>query len=235
MTVIENIPAETSSQLTIFLKSFPVFSNLDDDELDEIKKLAHKKKFRKGQPIFLEGEHNIPLYLVASGKLKAFKCASCDKEQIVRIVRSGDILCLTSLFCGSTCACVDAIDDSILYAVEKADMLRLLQQHPKIAVNFLQYFANHLKKLSNLIESLSLKDVTFRLTGLLLEHSVLNNKGESICPLTQKEMASFVGTVRELVGRSLKRMEEKGLIEVKYHEVVLLNPLKMKELLNFPA
>jgi CRP/FNR family transcriptional regulator len=170
----------------------------------------------------MEGESDTPIYLVESGKVKAYKCSSSGKEQIVRLVNAGDVLCLTALFCGSTCARADALEDSVVYAIEKSDIHRFIDRHPSIAVNFLQYFASHMKRFYNLAGNLSLKDITVRIMELLLEHSIPNEKGEIICTLTQKEIASFVGTVREVAGRALKKLQEKGLIEMKYHEIILL-------------
>ncbi|MDI6802203.1 MAG: Crp/Fnr family transcriptional regulator [Thermodesulfovibrionales bacterium] len=222
---IKPIPEKES--LSSFLKSITIFSNLDDCYIKELKSHIYKKKFRKGQSIFLEHETDIPLYIIWSGRLKAYKCTSCGKEQIVRLVKPGDVLCLTSIFCGSTCACTEALEDSLVYVIDKADLLKLIQRHPTIAINFLSYFAEHLRKFSHLIENLSLKDVTYRLRELLLEHSVINKDGRRICTLTKKEMASLVGTVREVVGRSLKKLEDNGLIEVRHREVVLLKLEKL--------
>ncbi|MCX5717597.1 MAG: Crp/Fnr family transcriptional regulator [Nitrospirae bacterium] len=218
----KGLPPETSNQLSAFLKSLHIFARLNDNEIEEMKKLLQKKKFKKGQSIFMEGDRDIPVYIVESGKVKAYKCSSCGKEQVVRVVNAGDVLCLATLFCGSTCARTDALEDSIVYAIEKLAMLEFIDRHPSIAVNFLQYFASHMKKFYKLAGDLSLKDVTVRIMGLLLEHSVPNDKGEIVCTLTQKEIALFVGTVREVAGRALKKLQERGLIEMKYDEVVIL-------------
>lgn len=221
---------EQQDYLSLFLKSFKIFANLDYDELEDIKELVTRQKFKKGQTVFFENESEAPVYFVESGRLKAFKCSTCGKEQIVRIVNPNEIFCIISIFNGCTCAYTEALEDTTVYAIKKSDMRELVQKSAKISFSFLAYLSENVKRLSSLVETLSFKDVALRLAELLIQNSKKNSEGSLSCPFTQKEMASLIGTAREVVQRTLKRLEQQNLIEVKYHEVILLDPDKLNQL-----
>jgi len=71
-----------------------------------------------------------------------------------------------------------------------------------------------------LIEDLSLRRVSGRLARMLLEHSNENVFDDSLI-LTQRDMAAMTGTVREVIGRSLKALEEKGAIRFNRRHIII--------------
>jgi CRP/FNR family transcriptional regulator, cyclic AMP receptor protein len=62
-----------------------------------------------------------------------------------------------------------------------------------------------------------------RVAGLLLDQAAAAEAGADVVPLTQADMAARLGTVREMVGRTLKTFEALGLICVERGAITLLD------------
>ena len=68
-----------------------------------------------------------------------------------------------------------------------------------------------------------------RLARLLLEQAEAAERGETPDPLTQEEIASRLGTVREVIGRTLRGMANDGLISMERQHIVILDRVRLTE------
>jgi CRP/FNR family transcriptional regulator len=83
--------------------------------------------------------------------------------------------------------------------------------------------ARRQRHLVRLVDELALHTVQSRLIRLLLDRAESAERGEELVSLTQTEMASQVGTVREMVGRTLKILEGLGLIGLEAGKITVLD------------
>lgn len=210
--------------LSSFIRSIRVFSSLNDDEVEQIKNLLYRKICKKGETIFLEGEKDPPLYLVESGAIKIFKISQEGREQVLRIVNPPELFCVASTFQHSTPANAAAIQDSMLFGINKEDLTYLISISHKLSFNLIQYLSEKLIKFAAIIEDLSFNDVTNRVIKALKETMTKTEKNEHVCNLTQCEVASIAGTTREVVCRVLKKLESTGIIECRYHNIYIIKP-----------
>jgi len=214
-----------------FLKSIPYFSGLSSSELDSIKQLTFEKTAERGEMILLEGESAEALYFVASGVVKVFKTSAEGKEQILNIVRPGESFNEVPVLDGSpNPAGAQAIGPVVLYGIRKGDLKVILQDYPPVALNIIKVLAGRVRHLVSLVEDLSFKRVVSRVAKILLEQA-----GDGIRPgprLTQQEMAAMAGTAREMIGRSLKSLEENGAIKLEHHRIVITNKEALKSMIE---
>jgi len=203
-----------------FLKSIPYFSELSPAELDSIQQLIFEKTAERGEIILLEGESAETLFFVVSGAVKVFKTSAEGKEQILSIVRPGESFNEVPIFDdGSNPASAQAMGPVVLYGIRKNELKATLQNHPQVAMNIIKVLAERLRQLVSLVEDLSFRHVIGRVAKILLEHA---GDGASPGPrLTQQEMAAMAGSTREVVSRSLKTLEEEGLIRLDRHRIVI--------------
>jgi CRP/FNR family transcriptional regulator len=126
-----------------------------------------------------------------------------------------------------------------LYGISKTDMETLLRQHPNIAINIIKVLAERVRHFVSLVEDLSFRHVISRVARLLLEyakdHTGLGEEATSKPRLTQQDMAAMVGTAREVVGRSLKALEEEGAIRIDRHRIVIVNKEILEEMSGVAA
>ena len=214
-----------------FLKSILYFSALDLAELESIRKVMFEKVADRAEMVLLEGESAENLYFVASGVVKVFKTSVEGKEQILSIVRPGESFNDVSIFDdGPNPASVRTMGPVLLYGIKKSDMEAILRDHPQIALNVIKVLAKRVRHLLSLIEDLSFKHVIGRVAKILLEH-IGGEMGRGP-GLTQQEMAAMAGTAREVVGRSLKELEEEGAIKLDRHRIIITDKEALQNIME---
>jgi len=217
-----------------FLKSILYFSDISFAELESIRKLFFEKTADRAEMLLLEGESAANLYFVASGVVKMFKTSAEGKEQILSIVRPGESFNDVPIFDGGpNPASARAMGPVFLYGIRKNDMEAILRKHPQIALNVIKVLASRVRQLVSLVENLSFKHVIGRVAKILLEH-VGGEMGRGP-RLTQQEMAAMAGTAREVVGRSLKALEEEGAIKLDHHRIIITDKEVLKEIMEVPS
>jgi len=217
-----------------FLKSILYFSGLSPAELESIRKSVFEKTADRAEMVLLEGEPAANLYFVASGAVKVFKTSAEGKEQILSIVRPGESFNDVPIFDGGpNPASARAMGPVLLYGIKRIDMEAILRNHPQIASNVIKVLARRIRQLVSLVEDLSFRHVIGRVARILFEH-VGREMGDGP-RLTQQEMAAMAGTAREVVGRSLKALEEEGVIKLDRHRIIITDKEALQKMMEVPS
>jgi CRP-like cAMP-binding protein len=213
---------------TDFIKSIPYFSGLGQAELDSICRFVFERKADRGEILLFEGEPAEALYFVVAGVVKVFKTSADGKEQILQIIRPGESFNDAPVFSGGVnLASAEAMGAVVLNTIRKNDLEIILQKHPQVALNVIQVLSQRVQHLVSLVEDLSFRHVTGRVAKILLEYA---GDGTGERPrLTQQEMAAMIGTAREMVGRSLKILEEGGTIRMERHRIIITDQAALRE------
>jgi CRP-like cAMP-binding protein len=211
------------------LKSIPYFAGLSPAELDSIKEFIFERSAERGDLILLEGEPADAMYFVASGVVKTFKTSADGKEQILSFVRPGEPFNDVPLFDGGpNPASVQSIGPVVLYGIRNSDLEAILRDHPQVSLNVTHVLSQQVRHLVSLVEDLSFRHVIARIAKILLEYAT---DGTAPKPkLTQQEMAAIAGTAREMVGRSLKSLEDEGAIRLERQRIVITDKEALQEI-----
>lgn len=205
-----------------FLKSVPYFSPMSPAELEQIGSLFFEKRCQRDEIILLEEELAEALYIVVSGVVKIFKTSADGKEQILAIIRPGESFNEVPMFDGGlNPASAQAMGQVLLYGLGKDELDYVLKNYPQLASRVIKVMAGRMRHLVLLVEDLSFRQVIGRVARILLE-----NAGDGAGPspqLTQRDMAAMAGTVREVVSRSLRTLEEEGAIKMDRHRIIILD------------
>ncbi|MCL5266407.1 MAG: Crp/Fnr family transcriptional regulator [Chloroflexi bacterium] len=213
-----------------FLKTIPYFSDLSDDFLEAIRRRVIEKAYDKGDILFLEHDACDGIYFVKAGHVKVYKTSMDGKEQVLKVMARGDSFNDVPVFDGGpNPASAEAMEPTTVYIIPKRDLLALVQENPAVAMGVIKVFGSRLRHLTMLVEDLSFRHVTSRLAKVLLEHAEGRGEGPKH-RLTQQEMASMIGTAREVVGRSLKSLEEQGMIKIDGRRIVIVDRRKLAEM-----
>ncbi len=204
------------------IRRIPYFTSLDGEALERIRPLVGERVYKRNQVIMVEGEPCEALFFVLRGRVMILKTSQEGREQVLRVMLPGEAFNEVPIFDGGpNPATAQAAEESTLLAVRKPDMDRILRAYPHLMVNILMTFATRLRELTNLVSDLSFRHVTSRLAKLLLKYG--EGSGDRPTYLTQQEMAAMVGTVREVVSRSLRVLEDEGAIRLDRNRVVVLD------------
>ncbi|MBM3148511.1 MAG: Crp/Fnr family transcriptional regulator [Chloroflexi bacterium] len=217
------------------LKSIPYFAGLGDTELKSIATLMFEKRVDRGEMLLLEGEPADEMYFVAAGVVKIFKTSADGKEQILDISRPGASFADVPVFDGGPApASAQAMGPVVVYGIRRNNLETIIKEHPRVALNMIKVLAARVRHLISLVEDLSFKRVIGRVAKILLEHAGNGAAGEKP-RLTQQDMAAMAGTAREVIGRSLKALEEEGAIRLDRSRIVIINKQALKETMESPA
>jgi len=203
------------------LRKTPLFATLPDDDLRRVADLAVSRRFAKKEAVFREGDRADGFFVVVSGKVKVFKLSGEGKEQILHVLEAGQTFAEAVIFEGGAYpAHAETLADTELFFLPKRPFLDLLERHPNVAIRMLASLSRWLKRMTDLVESLSLKDVETRLIFYLSEE--LKARGippkdgaELELPIGKNVLASRLGTVPETFSRTLKKLQDDGLIVVR--------------------
>jgi CRP/FNR family transcriptional regulator len=214
---------------TELLKSIPYFSGLSTAELDSIKEHIFEKSTKGSDLILLEGEPADAMYFVVSGAVKVFKTSSEGKEQILSFIRPGESFNDVPVFDGGpNLSSVQAVGPVVLYGIRSSDLEVILRNHPQVSLNVNRVLSQQMRHMVSLVEDLSFRHVIARVAKILLEYS---GNGTGPKPkLTQQEMAAIAGTAREMIGRSLKSLEDEGAIKLERQRLVITDKEALREI-----
>lgn len=206
------------------LRKLPYFAALDDANLERVARLAQRREFPAQHTILLEGEISSSLYLVQSGYLKAIKLSGDGREHVLYVVEAGDVVNTIGVFADSPHpGTVITLEPVTLWIISREVMLTLVEEQPILARAIIQELAGRVQYLIGLVEDLSLRSVENRLAKMLLEQA----NDEGIVPrrrwATQAEIASRLGTVPDVLNRTLRAFAEENLVVVSRHEIRIID------------
>lgn len=210
------------SELVDFLAKVRYFAGMRVSEIEAVASFVFEKEVEKGDVIVWEGDRGDPLYFVAVGAVKCFKTSEEGKEQIVRIILPADSFNdLAAIDGGPNSANAEAMSRVVLYGISKGDLDRAMLDHPLMLLNALKVLSARARYLLGLVEDLSFRHVLNRIAKVLLDHTA--GGSDSRPRLTQQDMAAIVGTAREVVGRSLKTLQQEGVIRMDRNRLVIVD------------
>lgn len=202
---------------------FTYFAGVERDYLAGLLSVFNTKTYLKGQVIISEGDTAATLFFVNAGVVKVFKTSPEGKEQIIDIVKPGESFNDITVFSkGPAPYSAQALGITTeVYWIHKNDIMAFMEKNWKVAINALEVITHQKRALLVLIEDLSFKNVTGRVAKILLQNTDPSQGG--VHRLTQYEMAAMAGTAREVVGRSLKSLEDSGAISLERHKIIVKN------------
>jgi len=219
---MSSFPAET-------LRKTPLFANLSPEDFARIARIASLKRHSKKESVFREGDRADGFYVVAAGTVKVFKLSEEGKEQVLHIVGPGQSFAEATIFEGGVYpAHAETLDDCELVYLPKRPFIALIEKDPRIALRMMASLSRWLKRMIDLVDSISLRDVETRLVRFVSED--MKSRGIPIrdgavyeLDVTKNVLASRLGTVPETFSRTLKKLQEEGKIRVKGKQIRILD------------
>lgn len=223
-----NISAE------MVLRKTPLFAALTGPETDALARRVSTMRKERGELLFSEGDACKGLYLIASGKIRIFKLSAGGREQVLAVEGPGSSFAEIPIFDGGSYpASASILEDSELLFISRKDFQSFCLEHPDVALKVISVVGSRLRRLVNIIEELSFTTVRERLIGLILRlcesDGTSTEAGVSLeLRKSHQELASELGTVRELVSRNLGRLQAEGFLQVDGRKIVVKDVLGLR-------
>lgn len=213
----------------VVLSRVALFGDLSEQELRALAHRTVRFPVNSGDTIFNEGDPCDGFYVVESGEVKIFKTAASGREQVLTVDGAGDSFAEIPVFDGGPypASAVATVATTLLF-VSKRDFRTLVLEHPDVGLKVLKIVGSRLRRLVGLIEELSFTTIRNRLIMLLVRLSRAQGertaRGTEVILPTNQEIASQIGTVRELVSRNLARLQAEGLLRLDGKRVIISDP-----------
>jgi len=217
-----------------FLSTVSIFSEIDQDSLNEVSKITTERKYPKGSMIILEEEYGDKLFIVQSGTVKITRVNDEGKEVILALLGSSEIFGEMAILDGeSRSANVLAQEACSLLVISSEDFIHILKKNFKVSFALMSELAKKIRKSDLQIEALSLSDAEHRIGVSILnlaeDMGVIRNGKVTIQNLPfQQDIANMAGTSRETVSRVMKTFEDRNLILKEGHTVIIPDYLFFK-------
>ena len=204
------------------MRRIPIFAGLPDDEMARLAGAVIRRAYAPGETVIFEGDPCRAVYFIAAGQVRVYRLSPAGREQVLARLGPGQAFNTVPPFQprGVNHATVEALTLVTLFAITCDEFRRLVGECPELALAILYDFADRLDHLTNLVEDLSLRIVRGRLARFLLENA---DTDTATSRWTQAEIAAHLGTVRDVVGRTLRDLADAGLVRIARQRIVLLD------------
>jgi CRP/FNR family cyclic AMP-dependent transcriptional regulator len=202
------------------------FAHLDEQALRGLAPGGSVRSFAKSVVIVSEGDMTDSLYVVLSGRVKAFVSDENGREAVVNTIGVGDYFGELVLDGGPRSASIMTLEPCRLYVIPQGDAERLLGENPVFARDLLRKLIGKVRSLTARVADLALKDVYARLAKFIDENAV-EAAGRRVIPerLTQNDIAARIGGSREMVSRILKDLAAGGYVAIESKQIIVLRNL----------
>jgi CRP-like cAMP-binding protein len=211
------------------LASIPLFSELNDSEMEEISKFAIHQTYRKDNMVLIEEEVGSTMFIILSGRVKISRISDDGREVILSILCEGDFFGEMAILDGQTrSANAVTLEDSELLLIRREDFLKMLHDYPQVSINLIKELAHRLRKSDSQIKSLSLQNALGRVASTILriadDNGIIKHGQVEIPGLPpQQDLANMAGTSRETISRVIKTLGEMGYIKKSGNKIIILD------------
>lgn len=198
-----------------------LFTEFDTITRQQVLADLREQIFTRGQLVALAHEPCEVVYFVARGAVRAYHVSLEGREYVLAYLASGDLINLDAALTDQmTHLTVDVLSNATLYAIPCERFLGWVNNQPGLAQRVSRHLAHEVRRLGGIIEGLALHTVRTRLARFLLaraDDKLFHKKWN------QGDIAAHIGTVRDVVGRTLRDFGREGLVRQEQGRLVITN------------
>ena len=203
------IEVSTTEKLKTLSKNL-YFDELQEDVIKRISAYTQLREFERGDALFWEGDPCAGLHIIESGSVKLYRVSPQGRQYIISVLTEGATCNEVPAFDGGTNPVnVEALETTRVWVVDAQTLRELIKTNPDYALKVLEKFGQNLRRLVGKVSEMAFYQVTHRLARLITEMD-----DEPRPHWTQEQLAARLGTVREVVSRSLRELEKSGAIRM---------------------
>jgi CRP/FNR family transcriptional regulator len=208
------------------LRRNPYFDDLPEEMLKEIAGHIQLRGYERGEMLFWEGDPCAGLHIIEEGSIKLYRISPQGRQYIIRVLQEGETCNEVPAFDGGTNPVnVETLEKSKVWVIDDETLRALVKAHSDFALKVLSNFGKNLRGLVRMVSEMAFYQVTNRLARLISELPV-NDAGPQ---WTQEQLAAQLGTVREVVARSLKELERSGAIRIEDRRIHIVDPSTLRQ------
>lgn len=216
------------------VREFSAIKALKKEELLRIADCKTSYTIKKGEPIFYEGDTLNGIYCIKDGVCKLSKLSDNGKDQIVKLVKKGELLGQRSLISEeSTNLSAIAIEDMQVCFIPKQEILQFFNENNQFSLNMMKSVCGDLKDADDTMVNLAQKTVKQRLAEVLIKLETdfgIHEDGSLKIQLSREEIAGMIGTATESCIRLLSEFNKEGWISLQGKKITITNKKELQKI-----
>ncbi|MBN2581849.1 MAG: Crp/Fnr family transcriptional regulator [Planctomycetes bacterium] len=210
-----------------------LFESLPPKDLLQLASVARREHFPRDATLFLQGQRADRFYVLVEGAVKLFRTSPDGRQQILHTVTPPNAFAEAAVFAGARYpAHAVAMKPSECLLMPRQEFVDLLGRYPELTMRVLASMSRRLQDFVNLIEDLSLREVSARLARYLLEEADRHERRKFRLSMPKGELARQLGTTPETLSRTFTRMDDRGLLTTSGQTVHLLDTDRLAAMLE---
>jgi CRP/FNR family transcriptional regulator len=208
------------------------FQGIDACDIGKIDDAARRHTFQPGSTIFTEGDACAGFHVVVDGLVRIYRVNAEGRLHTLSLLRPPATF--------NEVAAVDgranpfnavAVTQAEVLVIPHERLLKLLSISPVLLQNAMQALAHLNREYIERLEDMTFRSIPSRLAKLFLHETTYHDQiAETPTQLTQEEIASILGTTREVVGRALRELLNAGLLEKRGRAVYVVDRAGLEHL-----
>jgi CRP/FNR family cyclic AMP-dependent transcriptional regulator len=211
-------------KLESVLTDVPLFAGLGTDDVATISSHAVSRVFPKNAIIVNEGDQSESLYVILSGRVKAYSNDKDGNEIILNFQGPGEYFGELALLDETPrSVSVMTLEPTRLAIISKEEFCSCLAKRPEIGFDLIREFVKRVRELTEKVKSLGLEDVYGRVTRTLVALAKQRDDKKLVIEhrLTHQDIANMVGSSREMVSRIMADLSRGGYIAVEEKRITI--------------
>jgi CRP-like cAMP-binding protein len=208
------------------LRRCALFAHVRDEVLQDLGRQMRRRKFRRNEVIFHQGDPGESLHVVASGAVKIVLPSAEGEEAIIATLRPGDFFGELALLDGAPrSATAVGLEPSETLTLPRTTFRDMLDRDPGLRDALLAGLAHELRRLTSHVEELHFLDLAgrlaIRLARLAREQDSTSREVRLNWPYTQSDLAAMIGGTRQSVNKLLSGLVDRGFVVIERDTLIV--------------
>jgi CRP-like cAMP-binding protein len=213
-----------------YLSSIDVFRDLARSEVERLAETTRMITCPRGKVVYRAGESNEALFLLKTGRVQIVRESAEGKRLISAVLGPhtffGEMALVGQRLPQDSTA--EAVDEALICVLSRKDLERLILEHPKVGLRFLEQLSARLLETEAVVEDFAFKSVPARLAGALLR--LLETSEDHTVHASHQELADMIAAYRETVTLALDELQTRGLVTLSRRSIEILDPAALEKL-----
>jgi CRP/FNR family transcriptional regulator, anaerobic regulatory protein len=211
-----------------------LYSELSSEQVCQVRGMLHKHQYGSHEILFREGDPSTHLYVLRDGQLKLTIPSASGREQIIGLGVQGHLLGFDTMDDPIYTYTAETLTPVLVCTIRLKDMLKVLQQNPKISMRVVEILNEELAQAQALIRVLGQKTSMEKVATFILSLIPATKNGripeQLSLPLSRQEIAELLGLTVETVSRLMSDLKREGVIEAPRGLVRILDINRLQSL-----
>lgn len=193
-----------------------------------LRNLAREVRLEPHETLFEQGDEGDALFAVQSGRLEISVLSEDGRRLVLDVMRRGAILGEIALFDpGPRTATATAVTETRLLRITNRDMMAAVSKSPDLAADMIRLAGQRLRSMNRQITEQALLPLSARLARKLIYLAADESGDGVLLPMTQANLAEFVGGSREQVSKTLNEWKRAGILDMTRMGIKVRDPVAL--------